>query len=57
MIERSRLLLDKIHEDDREEAIDLNQVIESAIEARDASALKLAVHELREMLFFIEGRA
>jgi molecular chaperone DnaK (HSP70) len=57
MIERSRLLLDKIHEEDREEAIDLNQAIESAIEDRDAAALKQAVHDLREMLFFVEGRA
>ncbi|MHB1795360.1 MAG: Hsp70 family protein [Acidobacteriaceae bacterium] len=57
MIERSRLLLDKIHEDDREEAIDLNQAIEAAIDNRDAAALKQAVHDLREMLFFVEGRA
>ncbi len=57
MIERSRLLLDKIHEDDREEAIDLNQAIEAAIDNRDAAALKQAIHDLREMLFFVEGRA
>ena len=57
MIERSRLLLGKIHDEDREEAIDLNQAIESAIEDRDAAALKQAVHDLREMLFFVEGRA
>ncbi|MHB2008915.1 MAG: Hsp70 family protein, partial [Acidobacteriaceae bacterium] len=55
MIERSRLLLDKIHDDDREEAIDLNQAIEAAIDNRDAAALKQAVHDLREMLFFVEG--
>ena len=57
MIERSRLLLDQIHDEDREEAIDLNAAIEAAIENRDAAALKQAVHELREMLFFVEGRA
>jgi molecular chaperone DnaK (HSP70) len=57
MIERSRLLLDKIHDEDREEAIDLNQAIESAIEDHDVGALKQAVHDLREMLFFVEGRA
>jgi molecular chaperone DnaK (HSP70) len=56
MIERARLLLDKIHDEDREEAIDLNQAIESAIEDHDAAALKQAVHDLREMLFFVEGR-
>jgi molecular chaperone DnaK len=57
MIERSRLLLDQIHDEDREEAIDLNAAIEAAIENHDAAALKQAVHELREMLFFVEGRA
>jgi hypothetical protein len=57
LIERSRLLFDTIHDEDREEAIDLNQAIESAIEHRDAAALKQAIHELREMLFFVEGRA
>jgi molecular chaperone DnaK (HSP70) len=57
LIERSRLLFNTIHEEDREEAIDLNQAIESAIENRDASALKQAVRDLREMLFFVEGRA
>ncbi len=57
MIERSRLMLDKIHEEDREEAIYLNQAIEAAIDNRDAAALKQAVHDLRELLFFVEGRA
>jgi len=56
MIERSRLLLEEIHNEDREEAIDLNQAIESAIENHDADSLKQAVHDLREMLFFVEGR-
>jgi len=56
MMERSRFLLDKIHEDDREEAIDMNQAIEAAIDDRNAAALKQAIHDLREMLFFVEGR-
>jgi molecular chaperone DnaK (HSP70) len=56
LIERSRLLLDKIHEEDREEAIDLNEAIEAAIEHRDETALQQAIHDLREMLFFVEGR-
>jgi molecular chaperone DnaK (HSP70) len=56
MIERSRGLLEKVHEDDREEVIDLNQAIEAAIEDRDTAALKQAIHELRELLFFVEGR-
>jgi molecular chaperone DnaK len=56
MIERSRQLLDRIHEEDREEVIDLNQTIESAIDGRDASALRQALDNMRELMFFIEGR-
>jgi molecular chaperone DnaK (HSP70) len=56
IIERARRLLDQVHEDDREEVIDLNQSIEAAIESQDADALKQAIHALREMLFFVEGR-
>ena len=56
LIERSRGMLDRIHEEDREEAIDLNRAIEAAIERRDLTAIQQAVHGLREMLFFIEGR-
>ena len=56
LIERSRGMLDRIHEEDREEAIDLNRAIEAAIERRDVTALQQAIHGLREMLFFIEGR-
>ena len=57
MIERSRKLLNQIHEDDREEVIDLNQALESAIEVQDSAALEKALHDMRELLFFIEGRA
>jgi len=46
-----------MHEEDREEAIDLNAQIESAIAANDATALKQAASDLRELLFFVEGRA
>jgi hypothetical protein len=49
-------MLDRIHEEDREEAIDLNRAIEEAIERHDGTTLLQAVHGLREMLFFIEGR-
>lgn len=57
MIERSRQLLEKIHEDDREEVIDLNQAIEIAIADRNAAALKQGIQGLGELLFFVEGRA
>jgi molecular chaperone DnaK (HSP70) len=56
MIERSRQLLDRIHDDDREEVIDLNQTIQTAIDEQDANKLSKAVHDLRELLFFVEGR-
>jgi len=54
---RCRQLLAQMHEADREEAIDLNAQIESAILARDPAALKQTAHELSELLFFVEGRA
>jgi len=57
LIERSRRSLGRLHEEDREEAIDLHAQIESAIDANDAIALKQAAHELRELLFFAEGRS
>jgi molecular chaperone DnaK len=57
LIERSRQALGRLHEEDREEAIDLNAQIESAIDGKDAIALKQAAHELRELLFFVEGRS
>src|ERR1700723_1074279 len=44
LIERSRGMLDRIHEEDREEAIDLNRAIEQAIERHDRTALLEAVH-------------
>ena len=56
MIERSRGLLDSIHEEDREEIIDLNQAIESALEEGNEEALLEAMNSLRELLFFVEGR-
>jgi len=37
--------------------IDLNQAIESAIEVQDSATLEKALHEMRELLFFIEGRS
>jgi molecular chaperone DnaK (HSP70) len=56
IVDRARRLLDQVHEEDREQVIDLNQAIESAIEGQDDAALKQAVTELRELLFFVEGR-
>jgi molecular chaperone DnaK (HSP70) len=57
LLARSRALLEKMHADDREEAIDLHERIESAVESGDAKSLEQATKALRELLFFVEGQA
>ncbi|MHB8304096.1 MAG: Hsp70 family protein [Acidobacteriaceae bacterium] len=57
LIERSRQLLEQLHEEDREEVIDLNGQIEAAVLSNDGDALQQASQALRELLFFVEGRA
>jgi hypothetical protein len=56
LVERSRQLIEQMHGDDREEAINLNEQIESAIAGGDEPALAEAAEELRELLFFVAGR-
>jgi len=53
---RSRDLLDQVHDEDKEEIVDLHDRIQEAIEIRDIPSLSGAVKQLRELLFFIEGR-
>ncbi|MBZ5723482.1 MAG: Hsp70 family protein [Acidobacteriia bacterium] len=55
LLERSRRLLAKMHAEDREEAIDLHEKIETAMASRDAAALQEASGALKELLFFVEG--
>jgi len=55
LLERSRRLLAKMHADDREEAIDLHEKIDTAMTSRDAAALQEAAAKLKELLFFVEG--
>ena len=55
--ERSRRLLGNMHAEDREEAINLNKEIESALQSGDSRALQAASEALRELLFFVEGQA
>jgi molecular chaperone DnaK (HSP70) len=57
LLERSRSLLERMHDDDREEAIGLHERIEAAIEAGDATEVRDASRALGELLFFIEGHA
>ncbi len=56
LIDRSRGLLEKMHEEDREEAIDLHERIGAAMRAADSKALKAATEQLKELLFFVEGQ-
>jgi molecular chaperone DnaK len=55
LIQRSRPLLDRMHAEDKEEAVALHASIESAVARHDPRALGAAVKSLRELLFFVEG--
>jgi molecular chaperone DnaK len=56
LLGRSRRLLESMHAEDREEAIELHERIEAAIESRDDGALRQASDALKELLFFVEGQ-
>jgi molecular chaperone DnaK (HSP70) len=56
LLEQSQRLLGTMHLEDREEAIELHERIQGAVRSNDAGALKKASAELRELLFFVEGR-
>ncbi|HUS93338.1 MAG TPA: Hsp70 family protein [Phycisphaerae bacterium] len=56
LLERSRGLLGEVHDEDREEIIDLHEKIEQAIGTGDEASASAAAEELRELLFFIEGQ-
>ena len=56
LVARSRERLASMHEEDREEAVDLNERIEQALAGSDRTGLEAAAAELRELLFFVEGR-
>ena len=55
-VERSRKLLENMHAEDREEAIDLHEKIGAVIESGDAAARSEAACALREQLFLMEGK-
>jgi molecular chaperone DnaK len=57
LLQRSQRLLDRMHEDDRAEAIGLQEEMERARESGDSAALQKAFEALRELLFFVEGQA
>jgi molecular chaperone DnaK (HSP70) len=54
LLQRSRRLLDRIHPEDQEDAIDLHERIESAFTTRDTAELSEDCEELKELLFFVE---
>ena len=56
MIGRSRKLLADVHDDDKEELIDLHTQIAEAIDRADRKAIASGVDGLKELLFFIEGK-
>ena len=56
LIERSRQLLAGIHDEDKEEIIDLHEKIQEAIDTSDRHALSTGADALQELLFFIEGK-
>ena len=56
LLNRLRRLLGTMHEEDREEAIELNARLESAAANGDAAEVKQATKALKELLFFVEGQ-
>ena len=56
LMKRSQTLLAGMHDEDREEAIELHVSMEEAIRNGDFKALAEAAEKLKELLFFIEGR-
>lgn len=56
LVNKSRGLLDKMHDEDKEDAIDLHESIEAAIDAEDGKALTQSGEALKELVFFVEGQ-
>ena len=56
LLKRSRELLDSMHAEDQEEAIDLHEAIETAISGGDIDEISEAYNALKELLFFVEGK-
>ena len=55
LVQRSRALIDRMHPEDKQEAVLLQEAIESAAARHDPQALGEAVRSLKELLFFVEG--
>ena len=55
LVARSRVLLESMHADDREDAVALAEGIEGATKRKDRESLVQGCEELRELLYFVEG--
>jgi hypothetical protein len=56
LVERSRVLFDSMHDEDREEAVNLIEAVEDARASHDATELDKAAAALRELLYFVGGK-
>lgn len=56
LLTRSRALLDTMHDQDKEEAIELHEALNDALYACDTAAFDNAMKSLKDLLFFIEGK-
>jgi len=56
LIERCRASMSTMHDDDREEAVNLIESIATAQQANDPAGIEQACKAMSEFLFFIEGR-
>jgi molecular chaperone DnaK len=56
LVERSRTLMGRMHPDDLEEAVNLNERVHAALQNGDDVQIEEALEKLRELLFFVESR-
>ncbi len=56
LLKRSEALMDTMHDEDKEEAIELREQIMDALEADDEQTLREALDKLKELIFYIEGK-
>ncbi len=56
LVERCRKAMPSMHDEDREEAVNLTEEVVNAAQGADPAALAKACESLREFLFFVEGR-
>jgi molecular chaperone DnaK len=56
LVKRSRMLIGRMHPDDVEEAVNLNERVYEALRIGNHAQCEEAVEKLRELLFFVESR-